>query len=214
MADEPTASPQASLPADRCARYEQLLHVMRKAFTKTVSQIDMDDLLQRVYQEDAAIFGEDQLRRVMVSVLENMEERVLRDMLQYLHENDIEKKLLVVERLCQNVQAEETAQKRAFQAEKERTQRALRELLPAGVKPMDVANYKMYQKMLQEKEEILRDLDIQQQEIARLEEAQRQMEASVRSKAEMIEKVGGTLDQVAEMGSSTVGMFGALGMDV
>ena len=192
-------------PAPSCESYNRLVSVLNKALTKSTSQLDLDSLIQQVYANDAAIFGDDQLHSVMESMLENLEETVQRDMQQYLQNTKVEHKLLVVERLVHNLQAQETARKQALQADKDRTVRALEQIkLPSGVKPMDLANYQQYQKLQQEKQRLLANMEAAETDIQTLEQTKADRQAQVSLQSTKIQTVDQEIKNVATFSSTMV----------
>ncbi|GKY97040.1 hypothetical protein MPSEU_000662600 [Mayamaea pseudoterrestris] len=202
------SSPPPLTSSSSSARYNQLVHVLKTALSKSISQCDIDSLIKQVYEDDASIFADDQLHVVMDSLLENLNVSVQRQMRHYLQDSNVEDKLLVVDRLLQNLYTQDTIRKQSLQADKDCTQRALDQVkLPNGLKPMDIANYQQYQKLMDEKKKLQEEMDLVQAKVNELEQTKAHQMAQVDLDTNKIRDIGSDMEKVACLGSSASGLI-------
>jgi hypothetical protein len=192
-----TTSPPPQ-PASSCERFDRLVRVLQKALAKSHSQVEIDSLIKQVYGDDASIFKDDQLHTVLESLLESLDEDVEKDMMKFMGDEDVERKLLIVERLIKNLEREDAARKQVLQDDKETTLKAMeRAKLPDGLKPLDLANYQRYQRLLQEKKTLQEDIAAMERDIQGLDENKANRQAQVVAASEKVHEVGSVLEKAA-----------------
>lgn len=150
---------------------EVLWRLMETALKKARSEVNPTELVQQAYgDEDAQVLGQDMLVGALQDMLrDQVHESILLEFKD--SHQDLAARLDKVAAILQQLDAEEAAQARAEQADREAAQRALEGgLLPEGVSLEDVKMHHEYQAALQQKERLQKALSEVQSEIEVLEQ--------------------------------------------
>lgn len=187
-------------------RYERLLQVIAKALKQSRSQFDINKAIQECYGEDANIFQGDNgsvLQALLESVLDKTNETVQEDMLVAMRENMVESKLLRLEKIIKQLEAQANQKQQAEENDKATAKQALDEAkLPDGLQPSDIITYRAYQKMLEEKEAMMREIEQVERQVEQLEADKELRSSKVHSQLKVVDQAGKELEKSADVCST------------
>jgi hypothetical protein len=187
-------------------RYHHLLKLIDNGMGRARNSLNTPQLVEESYGEDASVFGgSEMLVGVMDSVLDKIQTQVRDDLMQYLQQRDLPKRLAKIESIIAKLESDE-----AFQAQAERQDRTSAHealdvtLLPAGVTLEDVLAFRNYQRQQRQREELQDQEKIIKEEIAQLERLQVETQATVQSDLQQLQDVAQELERSADVCSMVV----------
>jgi hypothetical protein len=182
-------------------RYQSLLAGIDKVLTKSRESLDLAQVIQQGYGDDASVFGgDDALTGVMDGMLDRVHDKVTDDMVRFLETQSVEEQLIQVEKLVDNIVAIEKAQHAENEADKESAKACLEDAqLPEGVKPMDILNHRAFQLMLEEETKLAELVAQYEGETNELEAVVKEAEQKIEGEMKQVEEVGRELDRAADV---------------
>lgn len=193
-----TSCSDSATTAKMMTRYDLYWNVLEKALSKVSSDIDKRALLREVYGDDTEIVGMEMLESVLESTLQNVNSAVREDTEQFMKENQLKAMLERLELVIEKLDTEDEAEIAQEKYDQQLAQSALKMAqLPPGVSTEDLVRFEQYQKIMAEKEELLRELAREEAELAAIERDFIEQSQSTQMKVEQIREVGERLKHSA-----------------
>jgi len=187
-------------------RYQRLLSVIEKALSQSKSQLDLEKVIKEIYGDDASIFGNDDdsdnnmLSSVIQSMLERVHDQVQESMTEHLQSQNVCQQLVKLEAILHKLEYEQASQQQADEKDKQSARQALEQSkLPKGIQPLDLVNYKAYQRMQQEREVLLNEITQTEKEIQEIKDRQQEQSQAMESRLTKIQQVGQELEKSADV---------------
>jgi hypothetical protein len=182
-------------------RYQRLLLVLNKALARSKSQLDLRQIVQECYGDDASIFQDDALLESLLdNMLDKAHKRVVDQMSELLQQRGIEQKLVRLEKVVTQLEQQAIQERRLQESAKAATRQACQDaLLPSGLSPTDMLSYQSHQMLLQEEAELQRQIAQEEQAIEELETSKQQLSTHVQTRVRELQETGRELERSADM---------------
>mmetsp|Transcript_22981 Transcript_22981/g.65124 ORF Transcript_22981/g.65124 Transcript_22981/m.65124 type:complete len:211 (-) Transcript_22981:113-745(-) len=168
-------------------RYDTLLKLTQKTLSESKNAFDIPHAIETCYGEDADVFGEDMLVRVIESMIDEANGKIDDHMRQKFAECDVRNKLAQFEDIVHALVQEDEAKEQAEENDRDSAKTALQDVrLPKDVTPQDVMKYYAYQAMKEERDALVIEL-------RKLEEFNADVQAQTEAKQEAIARATETI---------------------
>jgi len=189
-------------------RFLQLKAAINKALVASRNHFDIEAAVQKVYGDDATIFGGDNdnsnvLLKVFESTLDTIHDEATEYMNKVLEEEQIEQVLLKLETVMYKLQVEESLQKQLDEIDKQSALEAV-ELAkrPNNVTTEQVIRAQALGELTTERDRLRQELDRAQEEMHQLEEECQKQEAEYHEKLNEVQQAAYEMDKTADVAST------------
>jgi wobble nucleotide-excising tRNase len=180
-------------------RYEQLLTVIDKALQESRTSFNTEKAIEECYGEDASIFGNATLQKLMDGVIDRVNTKSKGEMFEFLKTQGVENKLKNIEDLIRLFENQEKESQERELSDRESAQQALQKAkLVEGMTPQDIVNYHAYQIIQKERDSLEAEIVAMEKESHKMEQQIAQAEKAVEENIANVETVGATLCKTAD----------------
>jgi hypothetical protein len=180
-------------------RYEQLLTGIDKALQESRSSFNTEKAIEECYGEDASIFGNATLQKLMDGVIDRVNTKSKGEMLEFLKTQDVGNKLKNIEDLIHLFETQEKEAQEQESSDRESARQALQNAkLLKGMTPQDIVNYHAYQIIQKERNSLEAEIVAVGEESHRMEQQIAEAEQTVKETIAKVETVGAKLCKTAD----------------
>lgn len=204
-------------------RMQYFLKVLEKALKEVVDSVDTDKAVNECYGQDASIFSgktsplrEDSaeegtsevnmLSNLIKETIFKINERVKSEIITVLEKEEVNEKLLNLERLLEEFEESEKKHQLMEEKDKKETQEVLDNVLniPVGLSPLDLIKHHEYKLKLKEKDHLLSEIASLEAETELIEVQIKKGNSIIKTKLEEISEKGEQISRTANICSHSL----------
>ena len=190
--------PTGSLDTES-GRYQRLVEVLHLALNKARSQVDVEAVVKECYgDENVAVF-----QSLLAGVLECAQTEVETETLAHFRTLQLDIKLHRLDAAIRKLERDTAAHQREMVADQESAEAALQQARrPEGVTAQDWVQYQAYQRLVEEKRALEKEIDAEEAAVAELEATEKEKSSTTGRRVEEMRATSKELERSADLCST------------
>ena len=182
-------------------RYAHLQAALAKMMSASREHVDVSETIEQAWGSNAGIFQNGELRRMLESMLDRIQDDTLEHMNQFMEKENVPDSLLKLEKILLKLETEDRVQRQLDAMEKEHTQACIR-AAKAPATPEQWMQYQEIQQWKAQHDALRAELEIVESDIATLEKECDTREAQQATRMEAWDAIQKGLQQTADVAAA------------